>query len=149
MDIRKLMKKVPALLAKVKDAKNLDGQVTMADITFVLDLIQVAFEEGVTQVARGGHTGRGSSGEALHFDDFDQMQAYLDEITKNPALGEDGTTAPLSTTQSEAGVVINPSDDEQDQGGQARGSALQWVVVGRFLLTQVAPKIVKALKKNK
>lgn len=145
MDLKKLLKKVPALLAKVKDAKNIDGKVTLADLTFALELVQVAFEQGVIQVARGQNTGRGASGDVLKHDDFDQMEAYLASVSQDSFGADEGATTPTTGTQTDAGVVINPTEDTQDEN-QVRGGVIEWIPVGRFVLFTVLPKLVKKFK---
>jgi hypothetical protein len=140
-DISKLMSKLPKFVQKFKDSTTIaDGKVDWQDLLFVLDLAQLAFEEGLLQAARG----RSANQLGLDITDHGSMMAYLGTIPDTYGAGETKT----DQTQTDQGIVINPQDGG-GQPGQNPREFVEWIPVATFVLTNLLPKLIAALKKKK
>jgi hypothetical protein len=154
MDLQKLLSKLPAILKKVKDAENLDGKFTLADILFFVDLAKLAFEKAVqdpqpgyfiVQGERGSQATEGADmAPTLDPANHDQMVAYLKTLptmvqqTDHEAVKVregDASVTPTTFTQTEAGPSIQPSSEPRQ--------VVEWLPVALFALDLVGKLIAK------
>lgn len=140
MDIQQILSKLPKFVAKFQTATNIDGKVTYQDLLFALELVQLAFEEGLMQASQG----RGSQPTSLDTSDHEGMMSYLSSVPQVYGAGETQT----DQTPTDQGIVINPQDGG-GQPGQNPREFVEWVPIATFVITQLLPKLLAAFKKKK